>query len=102
MITGTTYIAQDEPCFLLCEMNLKSADQTKRRRYQIIYVIRDDKIAEYREDIGPASKIDQFRIPGGAIEDGRIHIEHTVAELKEIADIMRDKPSLDKFELVYG
>jgi len=102
ILFGTHYIDKDEPCLGLYEMNLQSPGSKGFHRYQIIYVMRDDKPTEYRKDMGLSKwfKHDQFRIPGGAFDNGRYWIEHTVAELMEIADQLRFKPSFDKRELV--
>jgi len=101
---GTTYALKDEPCLGLYELNLKSPDQRSRRRYQILTVIRNDKPAEFRKDLGLAKKIkvDQFRIPGGVRDEatGRFEVLHTVGELQDIADYLRAKPLFDKRELV--
>jgi len=98
---GTGYILVDEPCLGLYELNFKSPDQRSRKRYQIVQVMREDKPAEHRIDLGLANrKVDPFRIPGGVIgDDGRIYIEHTVGELQEIADQVRGNPPFDKREL---
>ena len=103
MLVGTTYTLLDEPCLELKELNLKSPDQRSRRRYQIITVIRNDKPAEFRKDLGLAKKFkhDQIRIPGGVVDEitGRIFIEHTVGQLLDIANYIRMKPAYDKNEL---
>lgn len=103
LIQGTTYVLPDEPCLGLYELNFKSPDECARRRYQIIMVMRNDKPAEYRKDLGLAKtfKADQIRIPGGVKDDmtGHFHIEHTVGELMAIADQVRSKPAFDKLEL---
>ncbi len=101
---GTTYALKDEPCLGLFELNFKSPDQRSRRRYQIVVVMRNDKPAECRHDLGLASKfkkVDQFRIPGGVTnrETGRIEICHTVGELMDIADHLRINRPFDKREL---
>ncbi len=66
-------------------------------------VIRQDKPAEYRIDLGLASKfkgVDQLRIPGGVIDEtGQIFIEETVGRLKDIANKMRQRPLFDKMDL---
>jgi hypothetical protein len=43
----------------------------------------------------------EFRILGGAVDEvtGRIYIEHTVGELLDIAQYLRDKPTFDTREL---
>mgnify|MGYP001578815119 CR=1 FL=1 len=100
---GTHYIMEDEPALLLVEMNLLSPDCRERRRYQIIQVIRNDKPTEYREDLGLTENFqaDQMRILGGVIDSftGKIWIEHTVGELKEIADKLRGNSPFNKQEL---
>ena len=103
LVLGATDISDDDPCLGLYELNFKSPDQRSRHRYQIIMVVRNDKPAEYRIDLGLASKfknIDQFRIPGGVVDDnGQIFIEETVGRLKDIANKMRRKPLFDKMDL---
>lgn len=100
---GTSYYQIDEPCLGLYEINLQAPNYEGFHRYQILHLIRDDKIAEYRHDMGFAKKfkgVDQIRIPGGVIyESGRIEICHTVGELQDIADHMRGNSSFDKREL---
>ena len=87
---------RDEPCFNLSELNqLTTGLNQVLRRFQIIIVVRDDSLAEYRVDLGLASdfKRPEFRIPGGVVVGhGRIEILHTVAELQEIADNLRHTP----------
>lgn len=85
----------DEPCLLLSEQHLQAPGSRGWRRYQILHVMRGDKPAEFRRDMGPASKfkhVDPFRIPGGArdADTGRYHVEHTVGELIDIADFLRE------------
>ena len=104
LVLGATDISDDDPCLGLYELNFKSPDQRSRHRYQIIMVIRNgDKPAEYRIDLGLASKfkgVDQFRIPGGVIDEtGQIFIEETVGRLKDIANKMRQRPLFDKMDL---
>ena len=85
-----TVVYADELAYGLSEVNLLSplsdaimgVGQTMRR-YQIIYVNRNDRLAEYREDLGLASEFSaiQFRIPSLWV--------HTVGELKEMAETLR-------------
>lgn len=100
---GTHAVNLNEPCLGLYELNLKSPDQHSRRRYQIIVVMRNDKPAEFRKDMGLAKKFkaDQLRIPGGGQDEvtGKFWIVHTVGELMDIANQMRDNPPFDKREL---
>jgi len=85
-------------------MNLQSPGSRGFHRYQIIYVMRGNKPAEYRRDMGLAKdfKADQLRILGGVKDDvtQRFYIEHTVGELREIADQRRGNSLFDKRELV--
>lgn len=88
----------DEPCFQLSEVNLQSGlPGVGWRRYQFLYVVRGDKLAEYRQDMGPAGDFTapQFRIPGGVQNEqtGYCEILHTVGELRDIADDQRDRPA---------
>ena len=103
LVVGAAGITDDEPALALYELNLKTPDERARHRYQIVMVIRGDKPAEFRIDLGDAKKFkhDQIRIPGGARDDatGKFHIEHTVGELKDIARWVRDNPPFDKKEL---
>jgi len=99
MEIATNYILDNEPCFNLSELNLQSP--LGLRRFRIYMVVRNDKLAKYQEDMGDAKdfKHDQIRIPGGVIDGEKIYIEHTVNELREIADQLK-LTSFDKRELV--
>ena len=88
-------VSEDEPCFLLAELNLPTAGSTARHRYQVLKVVREDKLVTAYVDLGVASgfKQDEFTIPGGEVgENGRGHIWSTVGELRQIADGMRAAP----------
>jgi len=63
--------------------------------------MRGDEPAEYKRDMGLAKKfkVDQLRILGGAKENGRFYIEHTVGELRDIANQRRGYDLFDKREL---
>jgi len=102
MLTGTTYVVADEPCFGLKEENLMSPLDGQWHRYQILFVVRADALAEYREDLGLAKDFNaqQMVIPGGERgEDGKIYIEETVGRLKEIADELRSQSEKDFWEV---
>ena len=98
LVTGAVDVQRDEPAFALAEVNLQSPDSSGWRRYQIIYVIRNDKLAEYREDLGPSENFtaEAFRIPGGVwdADTRRLEIMHSVAELKHIAEKVRLGPRI--------
>jgi hypothetical protein len=101
---ATNVVNLNEPCFGLFEINLQSPGSRGFHRYQILYVVRGDKLSEAWLDMGLAKKfkVDQFRIPGGVAdgETGRIEICHTVGELMDIADFLRINRPFDKRELV--
>ena len=98
----TTYLLDNEPCFLLTEMNAPVKGTQHRFRYT--YVMRSDRIAKHTQDLGLAKlyKHDQFRIPGGMIDPTtkRIWIEHTVSELRTIADSLQASKGFNKEALV--
>jgi len=74
------------------------------RRYQVYVVVRNDKLATYRKDMGATKnfKTDQIRILGGVIDEvtGKLYIEHTVGELRTIAGQLRAQRGFDKKALV--
>ncbi len=103
LVVGTTYVLGDEWALALAEVNKISPDSKSWRRCQFIRVVRDDKIHEYMEVLGETSEftgIGQFTIPGGVIENDRVYLEHTVDELKEMANQIRGNPPADLKELV--
>tara|TARA_R100000306_G_scaffold61100_1_gene62815 strand:- start:1312 stop:1752 length:441 start_codon:yes stop_codon:yes gene_type:complete len=91
--TATIAISLDEPAFELKELNLQGPPAKGWRRYQLIRVVRSDRLATFKEDLGPAKDftVDQFQIPAWVMDDitGRVEIFHTVGQLREIADTMR-------------
>lgn len=92
---ATTHVSNDEPCLYLNEVHLQSPGSRGWRRYQVLIVMRGDRPAEFRTDMGPAERfkdVQPFRIPGGAVDEqtGRFHIEHTVGELVDLANYLRE------------
>jgi hypothetical protein len=87
LVAGTTLVSNDEKCALLAEVNLRSPDSRGFRRYQILYVVRNDALTECRIDLGPRENFaaPQFRVLGGWGH----HIDHTVGELRDIAEFQR-------------
>lgn len=83
---ATTYVLTDEKAWNLSEVNLVGGPGEGIRRAQVITVLRDDDLADYFEDMGPADAFtaDQFRVPS--------LWEHTVGELREIAWWLREHP----------
>jgi hypothetical protein len=79
-----------EKAIALYEMHLQSPGCHGFHRYQIIHVPRNGIVCEWRKDMGSADNymgISQLRIPS--------MMEHTVDELKEIANELR----VPKFDL---
>lgn len=93
ILFGTHYVTPDEPCFSLKEVNLRTPDSKGIHRYMIVTVVRNDKLAEHRRDLGPASAftMEEFVVPGGMTDpiNKRIYIEETVGRLMQIADELR-------------
>ena len=75
-------VSVDERAFSLAEMPFKTADEKAIRRFQVIRVNRADRLAEFRTDLGPWRQGDRaFAIPA--------FWEHTVGELRDMADKLR-------------
>ena len=90
MIVATLSILPNEKAWSLQETHLQSPGSRGFHRYRIIIVNRDGNLAEYREDMGLASKfkgIRQFNVPS--------LWEHSVAELLDIADTLRNETFID-------
>ena len=91
LLPATLEISYDEPAFNLAEL-VQPTPVGEPRRFQIILVLRNGALAEYRTDLGPASEFTtpEFRIIGGVVDEvtGRGEILHTVGELKDMADDM--------------
>ena len=94
LLPATLEISYDELAYSLSEL-IQPSPLGAPRRFQIILVIRDNDLAEYRIDLGPSSNFTapEFRIPGGIVDEitGRGEILHTVGELKDIAIEMRER-----------
>ena len=110
--TATIAIRMDEPALSLWEGVLTAPAYRGRFRYQIIRVIRQDRPAEFRLKMRAEQpeEPDGFYIAGGVVtrmngqedlipldipynEIRRIESLHTVGELRDMADWMRDAPS---------
>ena len=103
IICGTSFVSEDEACLGLYEINLQSPGSKGFHRYQILYVMRGDRPAQLRHDMGPAKhfRADQIRIPGGFYDEDtdRYYVEHTVGELRQIADYVREHPAFEPADL---
>lgn len=111
LIEGATFtLLPDEPCVSLWENQIQTGLPGQGwHRYQILRVIRNDRPATYRIDMGHVSEWPDaggFYIPGGVVvrKDGsrdlipydipydmisKIEVVHTVAELQDIANYKR-------------
>ena len=90
MITGTLSVQGNEKAYSLQEVHLQSPGSKGFHRYRIIQVNRDGELAEYREDMGLASKfkgVRPFNVPS--------LWEHTVNELLDIATTLRNETFID-------
>ena len=106
LIITTTTVVGNEPCLYLKEVHKNSPKGHGPYRYQILQVIRGDRIAEYSKKMGLASeyeanKIGQFQVYGGAQDPvtGRFFIEETVDSMKDIANGLRETPPFDRHDL---
>jgi hypothetical protein len=90
---ATIAISLDEPAFDLRELNFQAPDGSGWRRYQTIRVVRADRLATFKVDLGPKGSfnVQEFNIPAWHEDPvtGRVEIFHTVGQLREIADTMR-------------
>ncbi len=90
IIVATSYVKPDEKAYSLQEIHEQSPGSRGFHRYRIILVNRDGKLAEYREDMSLASRfkgVRQFNVPS--------LWEHSVAELLDIADVLRNETFID-------
>ena len=92
----TNTVLGDEKAWAYWEIEQPSHKPGKgTRRYRVIVVNRDDKLTEYREDMGPAKKfkgVRQLNIPS--------LWEHSVDELRGIADELRNEKGIDVAQLI--
>lgn len=90
LIPATLSVQGKEKAWSLQEIHLQGPDSRGFHRYRIILVNRDGKLAEYRVDMGLASNfkgIRQFNVPS--------LWEHSVDELLEIANVLRNETFID-------
>ena len=96
MITPVaTTILGNELAYTYMEIHMHSPDSRGSRRYRIIVVNRDGHLVEYREDMGLASKwkgVKELNIPS--------LWEHSVDELRGLADELRHGLEIDLDELL--
>jgi hypothetical protein len=89
IVLATDKVHEDEPCVSLKEL-IELSPKGKRHRYQIIRVLRGERIWEFRRDLGVARKFkaNPFIIPGAGTDN--IPVER-VGDLIEIADYLREQ-----------
>ena len=88
-------VSPDEPCLRLSELYQLDENNSKLRRYQVTYVMRYDKPAKHMLDMGPYESFtaSEFHLPGAVKDErtGSVTIVHTVGELQDIANALRDQ-----------
>ena len=91
-ITSTVY--GNEKAYYYREL-IKQSPKLGNRRYRLIVVNRDGNLTEYWEDMGSSKKwkgVKQLNIPS--------LWEHTVDELRNLADELRHETEIDLHELL--
>ena len=90
----TRVVMDDEPCYMLAELNLPT-DKGRKCRFQILRIVRNDHLETAYVNLGPAAdfQADQIAgIQGGWVENGKGRCWDTVANLRAIAERMRNEP----------
>ena len=99
VVTKTVFA--DEPCFFLGEENRLSRSGKTMVRYQLLKVVRNDRLVTAYVYLGFAKKFqaDQFHMLGGWVDEtGKGQAFHTVGELQEGADEIRSRPPRRELE----
>ena len=97
LIVAATTIQPNEPAWALSEVIEHKQGTDAAHRYQTIWVARDDRLVEWRADLGPATQwpwAKQFRLIGGEVDKrgrGHLHVYETVGSLQGVADEMRNR-----------
>ena len=90
----TLVVLPSEKAMALYEVNEQSLGSKGMHRYQVILVNRGDRLAEFRKDMGKASKWKNVRF---------INIpslwEHSVSELQFLADTIRNESLQDNVDI---
>ena len=85
----TEYVYRTEKCSNYREMDLLAPDFKSYRRYRLVWVVRNDALAEYIEDLGPSDKV-----PGGPVNivggEGAIIVE-TFETMVSMAEEFRER-----------
>ena len=67
----TTELRRDDPAWSLKELNLTPSDYGPKRKYQIIEIVRNDRLVEHRTDMGSVASFGdtkQLNIIGGTVD----------------------------------
>lgn len=95
IVRATNVVHGREPCFELAEVNkVLPIPGDGLRRMQVIRVVRNDQLWEYRRDMGSAKnfKAEEFIFPGAVpLGNGRFDVLETVERLQGAADDYRAK-----------
>lgn len=109
VVIGTDYVLPDEYAINLAEVNLvaprESGQGTDWHRFEIISLYRNGHLYEHRLNMGLSKNFtaDTIRVMGGAVDGKKVYQCHTVRELREMAQDMRENPSFDREEVFnYG
>lgn len=90
---ATNLIHDNEPCFGLAEINrMTTISGGGAHRFQIVEVIRNDKVVIFEEDMGPSSdyKTEEFVFPGHVtLGGGRYEVIENVGRLRGEANNFR-------------
>lgn len=87
----TLAVHENEKAWSLREINMVRPPRFQRQRWQVITVVRDDALAEWWHELGPADsfKGPEFEVPSLGV--------HSVAELRDIALGERNRTDWDTF-----
>ena len=86
----TPYILPDEMTLGLQEVELQTPDGKAVHRYQIVYVVRQDRASKYVVDLG-----DRIKFPNPPLNI-IVNLEHSVAEVQDMATEARGRSSVTK------
>lgn len=95
LVIPTTTVLGNEKAWAYQEVHLQSPSSRGRHRYRIILVNRDGNLAEYREDMGLASKfkgVKELNIPSLWC--------HSIDELLGLAEELRNETEVDLDDLL--
>ena len=107
---ATNHVRRGELAYYLSEINLPGRPGEGNHRYQIIGVIRNDKLCDCHIDMGPITKFpgaDQLRIITAVnTSNDRVAALHTVEQAMAMADSLRalkvDKSEWPILDLMAG